>query len=59
MTNVKNKRKTNNKKGQKVPNNVRKPLLDTSLHKNSSKGRKKVQKNEVITDRKTDQHSDL
>ena len=48
MNNVKNKRKENKikqnkkKKGQKVPENVRKPLLDTSLHKN-----------EVITDRPT------
>ena len=53
----------NVKKGKKVQNNVRKPLLDISLHKNSWKSKKKVQKkvqkNEVITDRPTETDCEL
>ena len=44
-------------RGQKVPKNVRKPLLDTSLNKKNKKN-KKVQKNEVIMDRPTDRPTD-
>ena len=50
------KKKT--KKKHQVPENVRKPLLDISLHKNSWKVWKKYQKNEVIMDRPTDRPTD-
>ena len=58
MNNVKNRKKTKKKKGRKVPKNVRNPLVDTSLHIYRLKSFKKVQKNEVIMDRPTDQQTD-